>query len=445
MSSRALIPFVDRFSATTVLCAGDVVLDHFVYGEASRISPEAPVPVVRVGQEQSMLGAAGNVVRNLSSLGAKINFVSVVGADLPGDRILSLLDSVPGCAAHVLREEGRRTSVKTRYLSHGQQLLRVDAESTHGIEPATSQALLRHFEQALPSCDVVVLSDYAKGVLSGERAAVFLAAAAAAGKPVMVDPKGRDFRRYQGATLVKPNLVELADASGMPVSTDAEVESAARRLLESARLRAVLVTRGPLGMMLVPGDGPVLSFRSVAREVFDVSGAGDTVVATLAVGFGSGMRLEDAIRLANVAAGLVVAKLGTATVTQEQLLAELERNDSTAADTKLVTRADALLRARLWRRLGMRIAFASGGFPTLQPAHIASFQRAREGGGRLVVGLLHGPGAAAHDLDTRSLMLAALMHVDLIVPLDESEVESLVAELRPDLLLGPDCQAPWLP
>ncbi len=420
MNHQDLIPFIERFSNAKVLCVGDVMLDHFIYGDVNRISPEAPIPVVRVSHERSMLGGAGNVVRNLSSLGAQTMLLTVVGADSSADLIGKELNGLANCALHAVTDTARKTSVKTRFISGSQQLLRVDNESTHSISDVILSELLAQFEKLVAACDVVILSDYAKGLLKEERAARFVAAARKAHRPVFIDPKGRDFGRYRGASLVKPNLQELAEATNLPVSTDAEVEAAALRLIEQNEIGAVLVTRGGLGMMLVRPNEGVVSLKAVAREIFDVSGAGDTVAAAFAAGVASGMAMEDAMRVANVAAGLVVAKVGTATTTQEQLLAELEGGHTLDADMRVVAIEEAAHRVRLWRRLGLRVGLIRRSFDVLDTEAIAFLQQSRQQCDRLIVAT-----------ETKPLLLASMVYVDLVIT-GSPTVETLVKELRPD-------------
>ena len=278
---------------------------------------------------------------------------------------------------------------------------------------------MQQFEELAPACDVVILSDYAKGVLKEDRATRLIAAARLAGKPVFVDPKGRSFGRYQGASLIKPNLTELADATNLPVSTDAQVEAAAQSVIQQNQIAAVLVTRGALGMMLVRPNVAPVSLPAVAREIFDVSGAGDTVAAAFAVGVATGMSMEDAMRVANVAAGLVVAKVGTATTTQEQLLAELESGDVLAADTRVVELDEAMYRVRLWRRLGLRVGLTRRSFELLDAGAIAFLQQARAKCDRLIVAT-----------ETNSLLLASLVYVDLVITGANSI--DLIRELQPD-------------
>jgi D-beta-D-heptose 7-phosphate kinase/D-beta-D-heptose 1-phosphate adenosyltransferase len=321
---------------------------------------------------------------------------------------------------HAVTDTARKTSVKTRFISGSQQLLRVDNESTHPVSDVILSELLARFETLVAACDVVILSDYAKGLLKEERAARFVAAARKAGRPVFVDPKGRDFGRYRGASLVKPNLQELAEATNLPVSSDGAVEAAALTLIERNEIGAVLVTRGGLGMMLVRPNAAVVSLKAVAREIFDVSGAGDTVAAAFAAGVASGMAMEDAMRVANVAAGLVVAKVGTATTTQEQLLAELEGGHTLDADMRVVAIEEAAHRVRLWRRLGLRVGLIRRSFDVLDTEAIAFLQQSRQQCDRLIVAT-----------ETRPLLLASMVYVDLVIT-GSPTVETLVKELRPD-------------
>jgi D-beta-D-heptose 7-phosphate kinase/D-beta-D-heptose 1-phosphate adenosyltransferase len=420
LNHQELIPYIERFSNAKVLCVGDVMLDHFVYGDVNRISPEAPIPVVRIHHERSMLGGAGNVVRNLSSLGAQAVLLTVVGADSAANSIAHELSALPRCLLQTVADAGRKTSVKTRYISGTQQLLRVDVESTHSVTDDILSRLLAEFEKLAPACDVVILSDYAKGVLSDDRAERFVSAARKAGKPVFVDPKGKSFSRYQGASLVKPNLLELSEATKLPVATDADVEAAARSVMSQNEIGAVLVTRGSLGMMLVrPNEAPV-SLPAVAREIFDVSGAGDTVAATFAAGFAIGMSMENAMRVANVAAGIVVAKVGTATTSQEELLKEIEIGDALAADTRVVTLDEALERVRLWRRLNLKVGLVRCSFETLDAAAISFLKQARQQCDRLIVTSALQP-----------LLLASTVYVDLVISGSHASGD-LVSQLKPD-------------
>lgn len=323
--SQRLIPIIESLASAVIACVGDVMLDAFVYGEVSRISPEAPVPVLGIQRSNSMLGGAGNAARNISSLGSKVWLFAATGDDAAAEQIGQLLEVLSGARRFLARDTARQTSVKTRYVAHGQQLLRTDSETTAPLSPQSASDLLAAFQAALPECSAALICDYAKGVLNGAAAQAFIGAARRAGKPVVVDPKGRDFSRYRGATVIKPNLKELGEATGLPVFEDRAQELAARRLLVETEAEHILLTRGPAGMMLVSANGVVARVPALAREVYDVSGAGDTVAAVLAAGLGSGASLLDAMELANIAAGIVVGKTGTATVEPREMVNEVGR------------------------------------------------------------------------------------------------------------------------
>ncbi|MGQ0509230.1 MAG: D-glycero-beta-D-manno-heptose-7-phosphate kinase [Betaproteobacteria bacterium] len=294
-----------------VLVVGDVMLDRYWFGDVARISPEAPVPVVRFRKQEERLGGAANVANNCASLGARTQLLSVTGADEPGDRIAQLVEQA-GIKASLHRDARIPTTVKLRVLSK-QQLLRIDFETAPTSEVLASK--LADFKAALPACDVVILSDYGKGGLT--HISKMIGFARAAGKRVLVDPKGDDWSRYKGAQVVTPNRKELADVVG-EWKTAADLERRVRRLRRQLGLEALLLTRGHEGMSLFSDKAPV-HVRAEAREVFDVSGAGDTVIATLGTMLGAGVRLEQAMRIANRAGGIKVAKLGTAVVTRREL------------------------------------------------------------------------------------------------------------------------------
>lgn len=320
---KHLIAGLEGLHAAVVACVGDLMLDRFVYGEVQRISPEAPIPVLSIQSQQSMLGGLGNVVRNLGSLGCAIRLFSITGDDAPAGEIADLLDQVPDCQVFLLKEAARKTPVKIRYIAHSQQLLRADHETTNEASPKIAAQLVEHFRHQVEQCTVVLLSDYAKGVLKGSHTRELIATAQAAAKPVVVDPKGHDFERYVGATVITPNLKELGEATGMPTSNADAQSSAARVLLERTSAEFLLVTRGPAGMLLVPREGHETEFPSLAKEVYDVSGAGDTVVAVLAAALGSGTGIIEAVELANIAAGIVVGKVGTAVASRVEISREV--------------------------------------------------------------------------------------------------------------------------
>jgi rfaE bifunctional protein kinase chain/domain len=305
------------FENARVLVVGDVMLDRYWFGDVHRISPEAPVPVLKVSRVEERPGGAANVARNIASLGAHCTLLSVVGADEAGDCLQRLLTEQGGVEALLHRDEGFATIVKLRAVARQQQLLRIDFETPPSHE--VLQAKLMEFKDKLPNCNVVLLSDYGKGGLA--HIAEMIRLARAAGKPVLVDPKGEDYARYQGATLLTPNRSEFREVAGSWSNED-ELNAKAEKLRNQLNLEALLVTRSEEGMSLFR-SGSVLHEPTHAREVFDVSGAGDTVIATLAVMLATGADMQDAVRIANRAAGIVVGKLGTAVVSREEILEDM--------------------------------------------------------------------------------------------------------------------------
>ncbi|MFY8207830.1 MAG: D-glycero-beta-D-manno-heptose-7-phosphate kinase, partial [Caulobacter sp.] len=348
------------FAGKTVLVLGDVMLDRFIYGAVDRISPEAPVPVIAVEKETAMLGGAGNVARNVAALGAKAVLIGLIGQDEAGAALRGMIDAEAGLEAELVADAARRTTEKVRYISGSHQMLRVDREDRG---PGDGAALLAAFGARLASADVVVLSDYAKGVLTPEVIRGAIAAAKAAGKPVIVDPKSRDFARYDGATLIKPNRKEAAEATGIVENSDAASEDAGAAILAMAPgLEAALITRGGAGMTLaVRGQAPI-HLPATAIEVFDVSGAGDTVAATLALSVAAGASLAQAAKLANLAGGLVVAKLGTDVVTAAELTACASSVEGEPGEFKIADREQAQRIVEGWRARGLKVGFTNGCF-----------------------------------------------------------------------------------
>ena len=437
-----LLPHIDRLKSARVLCIGDVMLDHYVYGQVERVSPEAPIPVLWIEREMKTLGGAGNVLRNLQALGAASSFISVVGNDEAGREVGRLVEVQDGTEAHVLVQPQRTTTVKTRYVAANQQLLRADRESSTPLDPYIREDLLRLARELVTDHSVVIISDYAKGVLTEGVALEIIRAAREAGARVIVDPKGGDHIRYRGADLLKPNRRELAHATGMPVATGDEIVGASRALIERCGFNAVLASLGAEGMVLVGADGTVHLQRAEVREVYDVSGAGDTVVATVGTALAAGMTLTDAARLANAAAGVAVGKIGTAVVYASELIASLSGRDLHAAD-KVVPRSHALDLVVRWRRYGLKIGFTNGCFDLLHPGHVALLGQAKAACDRLVVGLnsdastarIKGPRRPIQSESERAAVLASLAAVDLIVIFEEDTPIELIREIRPQLLV----------
>lgn len=444
MTDRSsLAAHVDAMRGARVLCVGDVMLDRFVYGDVERISPEAPIPVMRIQRETSMLGGAGNVVRNMVALGARPVFVSVVGDDGAAREIVGLISALGGVEPCLVAEPGRQTTIKMRYIAGSQQLLRADRETTAAISDSCTTQVIERIAAALPKVDVVVLSDYGKGVLNARVLDSTIQAARAAGKPVIVDPKGSDYRIYRGASLLTPNRKELADASKLPVAGDGQIVAAARHLLENCGVEAILATRSQDGMTLVGRPDTVWHLPAEAREVFDVSGAGDTVVATIAVALAAGVPLEQAARLANAAAGIVVAKVGTAVAYSGELLAAIHAQELRHDEAKIQTLDGLLDLAARWRHRGWRVGFTNGCFDLLHPGHIALIRQAKAACDRLVVGLnadasvqrLKGPTRPVQSETARATVLASLEAVDAVVLFNEDTPLQLITALKPDVLV----------
>jgi D-beta-D-heptose 7-phosphate kinase/D-beta-D-heptose 1-phosphate adenosyltransferase len=439
-TASTLAAAVPTLAGTKVACVGDVMLDRFVYGDVVRLSPEAPIPVCRVSDETAMLGGAGNVVRNLVSLGAEVSFVTVTGDDDIARDVDLLIENLKGVTATILRLPGRPTTSKTRFVAGGQQLLRADRETAEAVDDATAGRLADAVEAALGDADVLIVSDYAKGVVTDGLMKRIVAAAAAAKVPLIVDPKSRNLGRYAGAALITPNLKELAEASDSDLGAEDAIVAAARDQIAAAGIGAMLVTRGAQGMSLVTGENAT-HFSSEAREVFDVSGAGDTVVATLAAGIAAGMPMLDAARLANVAAGIVVGKAGTAVVYPDDLLDELGGNPG-ASKTPQSLEA-ALGRIRDWQARGDRVGFTNGCFDLLHPGHVSLLAQARAACDRLVVGLnsdasvkrLKGESRPMQTEAARAAVLGSLESVDLVIVFEEDTPERLLQAVRPDVLV----------
>jgi D-beta-D-heptose 7-phosphate kinase / D-beta-D-heptose 1-phosphate adenosyltransferase len=425
---------------TNVLVVGDVMLDRYVYGQVERISPEAPVPVLTIDRELAMPGGAGNVVRNLTALGAAVAFISVVGDDQAGSDLTGLIGGQPNVEPWLLVQGGRITTLKTRYLSAGQQLLRADREDTSPVQSRLAERMVRIARDAMAATSLTVLSDYRKGLLTGEVPTQLIGAAREAGRPVIVDPKGPDFSRYAGADIIMPNRSDLAEATGMRVDSEAAIVAAATALRQRHGFGAVVVTRGNDGMTLVDRSG-ARHFPAEAAEVYDVAGAGDTAVATIAAALAARLDLPVAVRLANLAAGVVVGKVGTAVARESDLLAALSPQGS--ALRKIVSREAAIEHVQRWHHKGWRVGFTNGCFDLLHPGHLHLLEEARGACDRLVVGLnsdpsvrrVKGAGRPLQPEAARAAMLASLASVDLVTVFAEDTPEALIAALHPDVLV----------
>jgi D-beta-D-heptose 7-phosphate kinase / D-beta-D-heptose 1-phosphate adenosyltransferase len=423
----AAIPLLGH---TSVLVVGDVMLDRYVYGTVDRISPEAPVPILTIEREVAMPGGAGNVVRNLTALGAAVAFISVVGDDQAGSDLTGLIGGQPNVEPWLMVQGGRTTTLKTRLLASGQHLLRADREETSPIQTRLAERLVRIARDAMAATSVTVLSDYRKGLLAGELPAQLIAAARESGRTVIVDPKGPDYSRYAGADIIMPNRTDLAEATGMRVDGEAAIVAAATALRQRHGFGAVVVTRGNDGMTLLDASG-ARHFPAEAAEVYDIAGAGDTAVATLAAGVAARLELSVAVRLANIAAGVVVGKIGTAVAREADLLAALSPQGG--ALRKIVSRDAAVEHVQRWHHKGWRVGFTHGRFDPLLPPDLHWLEEAREGCDRLVVGLKSPLADATQPEAARAAMLASLASVDLVTVFAEDTPDTLIAALHPDM------------
>ncbi len=430
-------------SGRKIVCIGDLMIDRYVYGEVARISPEAPIPVLAKTAETVMLGAVGNVARNVAALGGQAVLCAAMGDDAAGDELTALVEAEPGVVGHLVRQVGRQTTVKVRFVASGQQLLRVDAETASAITPETEQGLIAALGEAIADCGAVVLSDYAKGTITPAVIAAAQAAATKVGVPLIVDPKGRSFAKYGPVDLIKPNAGELSLAVDMPVYTDAQVEAALQAALASCEAKAILVTRAAQGMSLAVRGQSVLHFGAKPREVFDVSGAGDTGLAALGLALAAKVDLPSAIELAILASGVVVEKAGTATASPADLIAAELSAHMAPTEAKIVTPEAMAQIVEGWRAAGLKVGFTNGCFDILHRGHVAYLAQSRSWCDRLIVGLntdrsiraLKGPDRPINDLESRALVLAGLAHVDLVVPFDEDTPLNLIATARPDVLI----------
>jgi D-beta-D-heptose 7-phosphate kinase/D-beta-D-heptose 1-phosphate adenosyltransferase len=431
----------------TILCVGDLMLDDFVYGEVTRISPEAPTPVLTVARSEIEIGGAGNVARNIAGLGARCIFVGLIGKDDAGRTLTEAFVKLGGMVVpHLVVDAGRHTTRKVRFVSehHSAHLMRADWETAQPASAASEAEVIAQAEAALPQAGAVVLSDYAKGALTERVVRAVIDCARRLGKPVIVDPKGHDYSLYRGATVITPNRAELGAAVHRPVTTEAEIAKAAAELARIVEAEAVLVTRSEEGMTLhVEGQAPV-HIPAYPVKVRDVSGAGDTVAAVMAVLMAMKAPFDAAMRVANAAAAVVVGKRGTATVTPAELRHRILPAASLADEDKIVFDWSMLdERFADWRRHGLRIGFTNGCFDILHRGHIKLLAEARAACDRLVVGLnsdastarLKGNGRPLNPAEGRAEVLAALEAVDLVVVFEEDTPIELIKRVRPAVLV----------
>lgn len=419
---------------------GDVMLDHYIWGSCERISPEAPVPVVSVSKESTLLGGAGNVVNNLHALGVEVSILSVVGADENAKEMQTLFEEKE-IHSILIEEQGRHTTKKSRVVASNQQVIRYDDESKTNITLGSQVKLLEAFQQNLFNYDMVILSDYAKGVLTANLCKDVISMCHSMNKAVLVDPKGEDYAKYKGATLLTPNKKEAILATQMQIDTPQSLAQALHKLKEDLELTYSLITLSEEGIGLL--DKEVKVIPTVAREVFDVTGAGDTVIASLAVALFSGFTIEEACEFANKAAAVVVAKVGSATVSLNEV-EEYEhslnqgQSESKIKDSEQIERIGKRLKAQ-----GRKIIFTNGCFDILHRGHVTYLQKAKELGDILILGLnsdesirrLKGESRPINNLEDRAFLIGALESVDFVVPFSEDTPYELIKLIVPNVLV----------
>lgn len=421
-----------------VLVVGDLMLDHYIWGSCDRISPEAPVQVVKIKNETKRLGGAGNVVLNLLSLGAKVGVISVVGDDEVGAEIVKILKEFGAKEEFIKRDITRTSSIKSRVMATHQQVVRIDKESVEQI--GCEDEITANFERISSGYDVVLLSDYGKGVLTPKLCQSLIDMTNKTDKPILIDPKGTDYSKYKNATLITPNKKEASEAVGFKIEDDKSLENALRKLKEELNLKHSLITISEEGIALLD-EGRAVKFPALAKEVFDVTGAGDTVLATLGLMLGLDGNIKKAIEAANLAAAVVVAKVGSATASFEEINELARSRDSVGFENKIKSLDE--LSELLANRGKKRLVFTNGCFDILHAGHAKYLAKAREFGDILVVGLnsdssvkrLKGESRPINGEQDRAFILAALGVVDYVVIFDEDTPINLISALKPDILV----------
>ena len=430
----------------TVLCVGDLMLDEFIYGEVSRISPEAPAPVIAVKRSETNIGGAGNVARNIASLGGRCIFAGLIGDDEAGAKLRSQLAQEDRIEAVLVSDSSRPTTRKLRFVSEhfSTHMLRADWELAQPAAPDIEQKLIDAILPQLPRADIVLLSDYAKGVLTARVIRNVIDAAKKLGKRVIVDPKSANLAIYRGATLLTPNRKEFAEATRSRADTEQSIADAAQDAMYLADCEAMLVTQSEHGMTLVVRGGTAIHVPALPVKVRDVSGAGDTVAAALALTLAANADWETALRMANAAAAVSVSKKGTATVTSAELRRKILPHASLAAEEKIVAAGGDLdTHLAEWRRQNLRVGFTNGCFDILHPGHVKVLTAARGACDRLIVGLnsdastkrLKGEGRPVQDERARAEVLAALEAVDLVAIFEEDTPIDLITKVKPSVLV----------
>ncbi len=437
--------FLDSDHRPRLLVIGDLILDEYIWGAVSRISPEAPVPILETKSENLTLGGAANVANNLVALGCEVHLVGAIGQDEKGDKLLTLIEEKGISSKGIFRFVHRPTTSKIRVVAHNQQVLRIDKEDNRPITEETENRIIKYINKALPDMDIVICSDYRKGILTEKVFSAVSHRAKNSKKRVIVDPKSSDFELYKGATVITPNQFEVEKAVPIKIQDKIDLDRAAEYLLNLTHAEVLLITRGKDGMTLYPNKAKPVDIPTQAKEVFDVTGAGDTVASVLAMALAVGFNPEDSAWLSNMAASIVVGKVGTAVVTLNEINEYLQEEMLRTAHT--VLKLEELKKiVSLAKGTGKTVVFTNGCFDLIHGGHIEFLQKAREKGDLLVVGLnsdrsvksIKGEGRPIKSEKERANIISALRYVDYITIFDESTPADLIREVRPDILVKGD-------
>ena len=434
---------MNRLRAATprILVIGDLMIDHYLWGGCERISPEAPVQVVDIARETTVLGGAGNVINNLVALGAQVRVAGVIGDDENGAELSGMLRAIGADEKGLILQSGRKTSKKSRIIASNQQILRYDRESKEAISVESEKALLAYVNGVIGECDIVIFSDYGKGVITDGLAQGVIGTARTAGKKVLVDPKGKDYSKYRGAYLLTPNKKEASEATGISITDSESLRAALLSLKETCALECSMITLSEDGIAIY--DDSMRRFPTVAKEVYDVTGAGDTVIASLSYALAAGLSIDEAAPFANHAAAVVVGKIGSATVTLDEIDAYESSLHKSTSDTHIKTHDEIIAIAERLKKEGKKVVFTNGCFDILHVGHVKYLQEAKSYGDVLIVGLnsdssvrvLKGPSRPVNPEEDRAYILAALESVDYVVMFSDETPYELIKGIAPDILV----------
>jgi D-beta-D-heptose 7-phosphate kinase/D-beta-D-heptose 1-phosphate adenosyltransferase len=424
-----------------ILVVGDLMIDHYLWGKCERISPEAPVQIVSIDKETSVLGGAGNVIHNLTDLGASVHVLSVIGDDENANELKSLLKKLSVDTQGLITQAQRTTSKKSRIIASHQQVIRYDKETTLPIHPSKEQELLHHFKNCFKSYDVVILSDYGKGVLTPSLTQALIAQCKQEKKTILVDPKGSDFTKYKGATLLTPNKKEAIEASNIKIEDAQSLHLALETLKRECDLEVSLITLSEEGIAIF--DETMRTHPTVAREVFDVTGAGDTVIASLAFALASGYNIDDAVKFSNLAAGVVVGKLGSATATLNEIIEYESSLNKSTSNSHIKTLEEITALTKELKKRGKKIVFTNGCFDILHVGHVKYLEEAKSYGDVLILGLnsdesirrLKGETRPINNEEDRAYILASLEAVDYVVKFYDDTPYELIKAITPHILV----------